>query len=97
MPSSCVSGVEDTANNVRVKIGVDGRSLAAVTLGASVVVASVVGTSVVVRVGNTGGTGASWSETGNVALAVEHFCCCTSRVCVLRGVRLFDGGRDWSI
>ena len=63
MPSSCVSGVEDTANNVRVKIGVDGRSSAAVISGASVVE----------PVGNTGGTGASWSETGNVALAVELF------------------------
>ena len=60
-PCSCVSGVEDIAENVRVKIGVDGRSSAAMMLGASVVV----------RVGNTGGTGASWSETGNVALSVE--------------------------
>ena len=31
------------------------------------------GAAVVVRVGNTGGTGASWSETGNVVLAVKLF------------------------
>ena len=61
LPSSCVSGVEDTADNVRVKIGVEGRSSAALILGASVVV----------RLGNTGGTGASSSEAGNVALSVE--------------------------
>ena len=35
LPCSCVAGVEDTADNVHVKIGVDGRSSAAVILGAS--------------------------------------------------------------
>ena len=54
-------------------IGVDGRSSAAVILGASVVGATVVGASVVVRVGNTGGTGTTSSEAGNVAFAVELF------------------------
>ena len=44
-----------------VKMGVEGRSSAAVILGASVVV----------RVGNTGGTGATSLEAGNVALSVE--------------------------
>ena len=47
--SSCVSGVEDTANIVRVKIGDDVRTSAAVRPGVKVVV----------LVGNTGGTGAS--------------------------------------
>ena len=44
-------------------IGVDGRSSAAVILGASVMV----------QVGNTGGTGMTSSEAGNVAFAVELF------------------------
>ena len=48
---------------VDVKIGVERRSSAAAILGAIAVV----------RVGNTVGTGASWSETGNLALAVELF------------------------
>ena len=63
LSSSCsyVSGVKDTADNVRVKIGLEGRSSAAVILGATVVV----------RVGNTGGTGATSLETGNVAFLVE--------------------------
>jgi hypothetical protein len=60
-PSSCVSGVEDTVDNVRSKIGDDVRTLAAVILGVIVVV----------TVGNTGGTGATLSEAGNVAFAVE--------------------------
>ena len=67
-PCSCVSCVEDSADNVCMNIGVDGRSLAAVILGASVV-----GAFVVVRVGNTGGTGTTSSEAGNVAFAVELF------------------------
>ena len=58
---SCVSGVEDTADNVCVKIGLDGKSSAAMILGAFVVV----------RVGKTGGTGAASLEAGNVAFAVE--------------------------
>ena len=62
-PCSCVSGVEDTADNVRVKIGVEGRSSAAVIIGASIVV----------PVGKTGGTGATLLEAGNVALSVELF------------------------
>ena len=95
-PCSCVLGIEDSADNVRMNIGVDGRSSAAVILGASVVGASVVGASFMVRVGNTGGTGTTSSEAGNVAFAVELFCC-MSRVCVLEDVRLLDGGRDWSI
>ena len=59
--SSCVSGVEDTADNVRVKMGEEGISSAAVILGAAVVV----------RVGNTGGTRATSSEADNVAFSVE--------------------------
>ena len=63
-PCSCVSGVEVlTADNVRVKIGDDVRILAAMISGAIVVV----------RVGNTGGTGTTSSEAGNVAFAVELF------------------------
>ena len=58
---SCISGVEDTADNVHVKIGEEGRSLAAVISGAIVVV----------RVGNTGGTRATSLETGNVVFSVE--------------------------
>ena len=61
LPSSCVSGVEDTADNVHVKMGEEGRTSAAVISGAIVVV----------RVGNTGGTGATSSEAGIVAFAVE--------------------------
>ena len=60
-PSECVSCVEDTANAVRVKMGEEGRASAAVILGATAVV----------RVGNTGGTGATSSEVGNVAFSVE--------------------------
>ena len=56
-PCVCVSCIEDSADNVRMNIGVDGRSSAAMILGASVVGASFVGVSVVVRVGNTGETG----------------------------------------
>ena len=62
-PCSCVLCIEDSADNVRMNIGVDGRSSAAVILGASVVV----------RVGNTGGTGTTSWEAGNVAFAVELF------------------------
>ena len=68
LPCSCVSGIEDSADNVRTKTGVDGRSLAAVILRASIVSASVV-----VRVGYTGGTRTTSSEAGNVALSVELF------------------------
>ena len=60
-PSSCVSGVEVLiADNVRAKIGDDVRTLAAVILDAIIVV----------PVGNTGGTGATSLEAGNVAFAV---------------------------
>jgi hypothetical protein len=62
--SSCVSGVEDIADNVHVKIGDDVITSAAVISGAIVVV----------RVGNTGGTGATSLETGNVAFSVELLC-----------------------
>ena len=72
-PCSCVSCVEDSADNVRTKAGVDGRSVSAVILGASVMGASVAGASVVVQVGNTGGTGTTSSEAGNVSFAVELF------------------------
>ena len=60
-PSPCVLGVEDTADNVRVKMGEEGRTSAAMILSAIVVV----------RVGNTVGTRATSSETGNVAFSVE--------------------------
>ena len=71
-PCSCVSCVKDS-DNVRTNAGVDGRSSAAVILGASGVGASIVGASVVVQVGNTGGTGTTSSEAGNVAFAFELF------------------------